>query len=360
MKNILVGVLVLFSLVSFSREKNNNYSFSKEKQFKKAFAINKDASIDIVNKYGDVTIDNWEKDSISIFVEIKSQGDKLDKVMERLNEVTIDFSGSKSYVSAQTQWYSSGFIKRSLDDIKLGVNGSNKLEINYKIMMPKSCKLTIVNSFGDVNMDDADGQLQAEISYGDFRADNLKNVRHITVKYGDANIEEIEKGSINMSYGDIEIEEANDIDVSSAFGKISIEEVENIQIDSKNDEIDIEEVGNIEGVLTFSECKIEKLNNTAELDSKFGRVKIKEVNNSFERIDLSGYHTNYKIYTDSNLKTGFKVVLENGKEFEHEGDIKVTDNASMDRVEKYTGSINGGTDIKIRIQTKMGKVSLED
>ena len=47
-------------------------SVSEKRSFMKSVKINKDARLEVINKYGDIKITSWNKDSVSIMAEIEA------------------------------------------------------------------------------------------------------------------------------------------------------------------------------------------------------------------------------------------------------------------------------------------------
>ena len=58
--------LVLLFVLSAGLVKADDFT----KKYEKTFKVNAESTLEIYNKYGDVHIDNWEKDEVAIFVTI--------------------------------------------------------------------------------------------------------------------------------------------------------------------------------------------------------------------------------------------------------------------------------------------------
>ena len=48
----------------------------------KAFKIDKSTVVDLGNKYGDITIDTWDKDSVLVFIEYEVSEKNREKLAE--------------------------------------------------------------------------------------------------------------------------------------------------------------------------------------------------------------------------------------------------------------------------------------
>ncbi len=356
LKYKMLGVFVL--LTGWTMANNETHStFSENRTVEKRFSVDDGVSIDIENKYGKLVFTNWEKDSVYIRVEIKSEGEKLDKVMSKLNAVQINFTGSKQYVSARTDW-TSGYnsFRRSIDEIKRSLNSSGKLTVNYFIYMPADSDLNIDNEFGNVYMGDLTGVLQADIKHGNFRASKIEKIRRLKVRYGDIRINEAKQASIDASFGDLELNKCEDLKLTSANCDVLLDDINSMNLISKNDKLHLVSIDDLSGNMSLSDLKINLLKKKADLNSRFGSVKVNKIDPNFGRLNLTGNFTDYFIVTEEGLNAGFRVVQENGKTFNYPKTVNVTSHESMDKVNTYSGKIGAGGDKQISIHVKNGEV----
>ncbi len=341
---------------ALSKEKVNS-TFSEKRTVEKRFAVNDGVSIDIENKYGKLVFTNWDKDSVYIRVEIEAEGEKLDKVLSKIKAVDINFTGSKQYVSARTDW-TSGYsaFRRSIDEIKRSLNSSGKIAVNYFIYMPVNADLNIDNEFGNVYMGDLNGALQADIKHGNFRASNIKKIRRLKLRYGDIRIDESNHASIDASFGDLELNQCADLRLTSANCDVLLDNIGSMNLISKNDKLHLVSVNDLSGNMSLSDLKINLLKKKADLNSRFGSVKVDKIDPNFGRLNLNGNFTDYFIVTEEGLNTGFRVVQENGKTFNYPRTVNVTSHESLDKMDTYNGKIGSGGDTRINIHVKNGEV----
>ena len=190
----------------------SDYTFRETKTYRKAFKVEDGVSVDVSNKYGQVIFTNWDKDSVLFEVEVSSEADKLDRVLENLDGVDVSFTGNKIYVEARTNWMDDqSFIRKSVNDIRRSLSGSVKMEINYHVYLPEDADVNVENRFGDVYLTDMKGVLTADISHGNLRAGNLNKIRRLKLRYGDLRLKTVNFATIDAGYGDIEIETGNEL-----------------------------------------------------------------------------------------------------------------------------------------------------
>lgn len=335
-----------------------NADFKKEKWIKKSYSFKAGNTLDIQNKYGDVVISNWEKDSVKFEIHVISYGDKLDRVMDKLEEIEINFVHTGSYVSANTEWNAASPWSKSLDEIRNSLNSSSRVEVNYRVYLPKKADLNLDNKFGDVFLPTINGNLQADIAHGSFRADEITKIRHLKVKYGDARIRKSNNASIDISFGDLEIEElTEDLIINSTGADISIEKVNHLTFYSKKDEIRIESVEKMEGTATLSDIRVEGLENSIDINCKLGSLKLKDMEAGFERIHVDSYLTDITLITDNNVQSGFSVTAENAK-FSYDTSVKIESKNTLEKITVYNGKIGTNVKAQIIIHAKNGSVSI--
>lgn len=356
MKKLMFSLIaVLCTVISFGGDVTNA-DFKKEKWIKKSYSFKAGNTLDIQNKYGDVVISNWDKDSVKFEIHVISYGDKLDRVMDKLEEIEINFVHTGSYVSANTEWIAVSPWSKSLDEIRNSLNSSSRVEVNYRVYLPKKADLNLDNKFGDVFLPKINGNLQADIAHGSFRADEITKIRHLKVKYGDARIRRTDNASIDISFGDLEIEEiTEDLILNSTGADISIEKAEHVTIYSKKDEFRIESVGKIEGTATLSDIRVEGLKSSIDINCKLGSLKMKDIQAGFERINIDSYLTDITLITDGNVQSGFKVTSENAR-FSYDSSVKIESENTLDKTTVYNGKIGNSSKAQIIIHAKNGSI----
>ena len=358
MKKLMFSLLGILSITLCFGGDVTNADFKKEKWIKKSYSFKAGNTLDIQNKYGDVVISNWEKDSVKFEIHVISYGDKLDRVMDKLEEIEVSFVHTGSYVSANTEWISSSPWSKSLDEIRNSLNSSSRVEVNYHIYLPKKADLNLDNKFGDVFLPIINGSLQADIAHGSFRADEISKIRHLKVKYGDARIKKSNTASIDISFGDLEIEEITaDLILNSTGADISIEKVKHLTFYSKKDELRIESVGKMEGTATLSDIRIEGLEHSIDINCKLGSLKLKDMEAGFEHVHVDSYLTDITLITDGNVQSGFSVTAENAK-FSYDTSVKVESQNTRDKTTVYNGKIGTNVKAQIIIHAKNGSVNI--
>ena len=207
----------------------------KTKSIQRVFSLNEESYAEIANKYGDIVIEHWDKDSIDFEIEIIARSEKQWNLEDMLDKIDVDFTSSASFVLAETKWSDNvSFFTKKGYDIKQGLGSEDKIEVNYVIRLPKWLPLEISNRFGNVFIGKHEGDLEVFVSYGDFRAREIKKGKKIEVKYGKLKVKSIVYANIILGGAkSADIDEAEELIIESSSSEIEIAHVGNLNIRSK-------------------------------------------------------------------------------------------------------------------------------
>ena len=118
---LLILVFPALVLANPVHDKNWKGKYTKEKKINKEFSVTSDALLNISNDYGNIDITTWEENRVVIQVIIKTNGDDEQKVREKLNDITVNFEASSSYVTAKTKIDKNVKIQQKVWFIKMKV-----------------------------------------------------------------------------------------------------------------------------------------------------------------------------------------------------------------------------------------------
>jgi len=137
------------------------YSDRKVRNFK----VTEKTTVEVSNKYGKIHVVTWKKDSARFEVDLRISTNSYQKMDKLRSNIGFDFSGSKSYVKAKTDFSNQAGV---ISDFVDAFIPSNQVTINYMVYVPEYVNLKIENKFGDIYIDDYNGNLQIELSNGNF------------------------------------------------------------------------------------------------------------------------------------------------------------------------------------------------
>lgn len=337
---LLVALLMLGSWAKGDPEKK----IQNNKRITKGFSITKDATVEIKNKYGDIVVKTWNQDSVKFDIIITSKHEHEDVVADLLENTSVKFSDSRTYLVANTVFEEGGSaILGGLSKLKDIVvdNGKNGLSINYTVHIPANANLTINNRFGDVQLDNLSGNVKTDLWYGDLRLGDMDGYLNATVQFGDLNGHSLQRLNLTAEYADVVIYEVQNADINSRSSKINIQKADKIRCRSKRDDFTIYQVNSISSDATYSNYVISELASNLNITGKYGNITVHNVAHDFDKMSLNTVNSNANFSFADNANFSVDIHLEEGDLSypQHVGKIteKVVD--EEDEKKNYFGTI---------------------
>lgn len=294
----LISILV-FSLclcasgwadIPLSKERDDDTRLTKV--IERGFKVKSNVTIDLNNKYGQIILNSWNKDSVGIRIQVTTYGKNDDTVEKLMDRVDFDFNNTANFLTIETVFdRSSGVFKElwnSVSDVSKTLLSKSRIAVDYEIYVPAKSSVELVNRFGNIYVNQHGGKLTVDLSHGDFRASNLEAPVDLVLGYGRANVRSLGEARINLKGGELDLNKAARLDLSSTSSKIYLQDVSNLRLDSRNDQIRLDEVNQISGKANFSDIQIDRLFDSTDIDLLYGELGIKNIMPSFSRIRISG------------------------------------------------------------------------
>ncbi len=263
---VIMALLPLFSIQAQRVE--------KDKVIDKRFAISENARVEISNKYGDMYINTWNKDSVYIHIKYNLKA-KDQKRLDKLEEsVQIDVVETAHYIVATTNFLDGG--KDLFRDLSSALTNSstNSITVNYEVYVPASCKLIISNKYGNVYTTDLQGDVTFDIAYGTFKANDFLGHTDLSLNNCNASINSMPLGIITLNYSQLNLENGGSLKLNSRSSEARIHQIESISIDGKSDQIRIDDGENISLTGNFSQFEVDNLSGNFNAQTKYGNLDI--------------------------------------------------------------------------------------
>ncbi len=362
MKQILIYIVGLLVL-STTAVKGQ---FTETKEFNKAYKVLPETRIEISNKYGQVEVTPWDKDSVVIKVIVELEERSLSRLRKTLNNIDIKFAHTSNYLIAQTLiGNNNSFIEKEWFRLKESVlkSSPNSTKIDYHIWVPEESPLNIEHKFGNIFMDDYKGELSIDLSNGKLKAHKLSGETRITVLFGGATIDEMTKGRINSSYGNVYIKQSGDLQITSKSSQIELLEIDDLRISSRRDNFRIRSIYHLDAESSFTDFRISKLYSNITGRFHYGDLEVAHVAPGFEEIGIQSQSAD--IMMDFDPKAGFNYVLTHTKskinlqqDFHTESEsLKYPDEKTYETI-GYFGKTKATGDIRLSVKSVDGNISL--
>ena len=267
--------------------------YSEKREQGKSFKLKSGTVIQIYNKYGNVNVLPWEKDSVRIEVSMSAQSKQAVKVVKILSSIDCEMMATANSISARTVFYdnSTTFWKDVVSYAGQVINTSNNLQINYTVYMPVNYDIKIENKFGNVYMDSHSGSADIMVSNGDLQGRNFSGGLKLKLEFGSANFQDAGEAQLNINYSDLTARKISKLNLNSRSSTIDIEETSTIELVSSRDKLTVKSSNSLSGEASFSRIRINELEAMCTMNTKYGELRLNTVTRDFRNINVKSEYT---------------------------------------------------------------------
>lgn len=267
--------------------------YSEKREQGKSFKLKSGTSVLVSNKYGNVNVLPWEKDSVRIEVSISAQSKQASKVVKILSTIDCEMIATANSISARTVFYdnSATFWKDVVSYAGQVINTSNNLQINYTVYMPVTNDIKIENKFGNVYMDSHSGNADITVSNGDLQARDFNGGLKLKLEFGSASFQDAGKAQLSINYSDLTARRINKLNLNSRSSTIDIEETGAIELVSSRDKLVVKSSNSVSGEASFSRIRINELEAMCTMNTKYGELRLNSIARDFRNINVKSEYT---------------------------------------------------------------------
>ena len=266
-------------------------------QVVRTYKVSNETSVDVFNKYGKIHVVSWDKDSVKFIIDLKIRNKDPEKLEKIKDNISFEFTPASYNVMAKTVI---GEGNQAVFQDLANIAGSyfsapNQIKIDYTIMVPGYTSLKLENKFGDVYIDDREGNLTLTLSYGNFKANTLNGNTAIKLSSGDAEINSVNDGHLNVSYANLHILKAQKLSLDSRSSNITIDEINELTLRSRRDKLVLPMVRILKGDSYFSEFSILGLQDELDYIFRYGSMTIDNILKSFSSVIINSEYTDLRL-----------------------------------------------------------------
>ena len=351
---IAVLLVMIPALVLANHDKLKG-KHTKEKVIKKEYSVDANATLKVDNSYGNIDINTWEGNTISIQVTIKTNGNNEEKVQKKLDNIDVDFSASSSYVSAETKFNS----RKSNSWWKWGNNNKVNMQIDYLIRLPITNNVDLDNDYGSIDIETLEGKAKISCDYGKITTQELKaEGNELTFDYtNNCYFEFIQSGTINADYSGFTVVKTKNLDISADYSKSVVDVAEDINYNCDYGSIKVSNVNSFKGTGDYLSTRLGTVYKNVDISADYGSIKIERIASNAHDVTIKSDYAGITIGYDAAYSFNFDIELgyaslkhEDGFEFNkkriessekyYQGYHGKADSGNMVKIESDYGSVN--------------------
>ncbi|MCC6726369.1 MAG: hypothetical protein IT258_17815 [Saprospiraceae bacterium] len=277
------------------------------KTIKKEFPLNSTGTVNIVNKYGKVDVKTWDKKRAKVDVTIVVKASNESQAQPVFDRIHIEFANDDNFVKAET-------VIASTKGSWFDWGGSDKTEfqINYQVYMPATASLDLSNKYGNASVAPLSGKTKADIKYGNITLEGANAGLSLNLDYGNGTVVKSGDANLNVTYSKLTLTEVGNVSLTSKSSKFFVTTAGNFTADSRYDEFKLGKVNrvqcdvkygdivlgsaqSIKAIGQYTDIIVERLRGNGDFDLAYGDLRIDNVSKGFDKINLVGKHSDFKI-----------------------------------------------------------------
>lgn len=265
-----------------------------QKNYSESFSTKDLRLVEVSNKYGDVIVNTWKKDSVRIKVNVEAYGKSQDLVDREIRRAEIEIRRVGSIVTGATKFDQGktrgifGDLLADIEDVSKSLVGNSKLTVDYEVWMPANLDVNIDNKFGDIYIGQISGDMNIDLSHGDLRGDHFSGRLTLNHSFGKHTIDQVKTGDLTLRGVRSDIAKAGTLTFESGSSEIYLGKVDNVRLDNRNDKIHIDEALSISGDGSFTDLSVKKIVKSSRLNFTYGEIFLDQILTNFDQIRIEG------------------------------------------------------------------------
>lgn len=338
-----------------------NASVQETRKINKSFAVKAEAAVDITNKYGEIKVETWSKDSVRFEVSVVAMANNKDRARKLMDEVSFDFSNTDYYVTARTliTGQRTALIEEFSELAELIYSGENKVTIDYRVFVPATCRLELENKYGNVYCNDIATDFRLNVQHGSFYGGKLTGTSDITVKFGDGRVHEIKDGRMVLEYADFQLNTADRLNLESKSSTINIRDINELRASSRRDKFRIDKVAVMNGGSSFTDYFVDELGRSINLTTRYGSLNIQRIPGTVGSFSITSSYTDLDLNLDYSAGYNMDVSTKNVNfRYPDGANVDKTVSDDNDRI-IYRGSLGNGGKATLRVEAENCDVRID-
>lgn len=281
------------------------------------------------NNGGDIDIKNWEEPKIALVATIEIEGKNDEDVKQSLEDFKLDLlkKGNKVVVNHNFEEFDNCRCwpsrKNKFKTSKGNKVKIDKVEITYELKVPKEINLDVKNNYGNISIDDVNGELIASLFKGNLNAGSIKGKVNLNERYGEATIKSFQTGKIVLFQAGADLGKSDEVDLKANYSKVKMGETNKLLLSSFQSNISgLNKIQEIQGSLKYGDLDLEENVEIVTLNLFQANLNLKDV----KHLELNSSYSKIKgeNATTCNLENAFQTKLRLNKVDEITGSARYT------------------------------------
>jgi len=194
---LMISMILSSQAATAQDQGKEKLEFVKERAIAKTYPASGNSLV-IENSFGNVKIVPWDKNEIKVDIAIKVESSDKENAERIFDNINVLDSQTGDVVRFKTEQKS--------DNSNNCKNCRTNMRISYEVKMPVNGKLTVRNSFGNIELPDYKGPVSIVEKFGSLTAGVLSDVKDLKVEFGKAQLKSLSDADVSFKFSTVQVE----------------------------------------------------------------------------------------------------------------------------------------------------------
>lgn len=263
---------------------NGLYAEVSKKEYRGEFDKAAVREVMILNKNGAIEVEQIAGDSVYVVADVSVVAKTQSKADELIEFIEIREDLSDGYLKVETEFLKDMTFRQLVSGVEL--------KISYKVSLPQGIKLRLVNTDGNVFVDNFDGDLDVDMKTCNFRGGDIKG-GEFKVRQTNGNFKVTKAENLRGEFKGcvVRIENAGEVQMVADNCEGRFESVTKLDIRSTGGDMRLGQIEDMNGTSSSTKYEIQDIGNSLKMDMKMGEINVRNIHFAFSFVDITGSYS---------------------------------------------------------------------
>lgn len=238
----------------------------------------------ISNRYGQIEVEQKKEGEIEVSAVVAVTAKSGSKADELLDFIKIEDVVSGGYLNITTAFGKDMSFKQMFSGVEINVN--------YKVTLPFGIKLCLVNTEGNIFVDNFAGNLNVDIKSGNFQAGTLKE-GELVIKQNKGNFTVRDVAALNGDFKGCKLEIGNGKEVKLVVSDCQgdLKAIDQLNITSGGGTMKLGQIESLTGVSSSTKYEVQDIGDELKMSLRMGEINVRNIHFNFSAVELKGSFT---------------------------------------------------------------------
>jgi len=277
---------------------------TSKKEYKCSFDKKEIQEVVVSNKNGTLEVEQSEQDSVVVSAVISLVAKTQSRADELIEYIQIKNALKEGFLNIETEFGKDMTFKQLLAGVEL--------DISYKIRIPQGIKLRLINTDGNVFVDEYAGDLNVDMKSCNFRGGTIKEGEfYVKQTGGNFKVDDVAALFGEFKSCVVRIENGGDVKVVMNDCEGRFESVDKLDIRSSGGTMRFGQIEDMNGTSSSTKYEVQDIGNSLKMDMRMGEINVRNIHFNFSTVEIVGNYS--KVGLSFMQGAGYQLELKHNK-----------------------------------------------